>query len=171
MQGRSALKDVLRAHSACSADEMNRITEYIPDENDISDQLEIMREADKEAGGDGEASILQWTLENHPKELQEWCFIDDHGKLQGPMAKMFAQAIRLEGTKRTQSRHAAGVILSNEPLNEVCPMVYDKSNGEWLVGLEMGEAEDCGHIKFDFLAIATLDKISMAQQQLAGAIE
>jgi DNA polymerase-3 subunit alpha len=171
MQGRSALKDVLRVHNACSADEMNRITEYIPDENDISDQLEIMREADKEAGGDGEASILQWTLENHPKEMQEWCFIDDKGKLQGPMAKMFAQAIRLEGTKRTQSRHAAGVILSNEPLNEVCPMVYDKSNNEWSVGYEMGDAEDCGHIKFDFLAIATLDKINMTQRQLAGEIE
>ena len=159
MQGRGALKDVLRVHSSCNFDEMNRITQWIPDEADISDQLQEMREADKESGGDGEASIIQWALENHEEELKQWCYIDDSGNLQGPMAKRFEQAIRLEGTKRSQSKHAAGIVISQDPLNEVCPMVYDKKSKEMIAGMEMGDLESMGHVKFDILGIALLDKV------------
>tara|TARA_R110002110_G_scaffold234140_16_gene450304 strand:+ start:1509 stop:3455 length:1947 start_codon:yes stop_codon:yes gene_type:complete len=159
MQGRGALKDVLRVHSACNFEEMNRITKWIPDEAEISDQLQEMREADKESGGDGDASIIMWALENHPEELKQWCYIDDNGNLQGPMAKRFEQAIRLEGTKRSQSKHAAGVVVSQQPLNEVAPLVFDKKTKEPIAGMEMGDLESMGHVKFDILGIALLDKI------------
>ena len=159
MQGRGALKDVLRVHSACGFEEMNRITKWIPDEADISDQLQEMREADKDSGGDGDASIIMWALENNSDELKQWCYIDDNGDLQGSMSKRFEQAIRLEGTKRSQSKHAAGIVVSQQPLNEVAPLVFDKKSKEPIAGMEMGDLEAMGHVKFDILGIALLDKI------------
>lgn len=158
MQGRTALKDVLRAHDACNPTEQNKITSNIPNENDIKDKLEEMKKADKEAGGDGVASIIQWSLENNPKPFKEWCHIDEKGKLQGPMSKLFAQAIRLEGTKRSRGKHPAGIVIANVPIGTICPMLFDKNLGEAVAGMEMGELEAMGQIKFDILAIAVLDK-------------
>lgn len=159
LQGRGALKDVMRANASASFDEMNRITSFIPDEAEISDQLQIMKEADKKSGGDGKASIIQWALENHVDDLKQWAFIDENGKIQGPMAYDFAQAIRIEGTKKSQSKHAAGVVISQNNLSEVCPMVYDKTTNESIAGMEMSDLEKMGHVKFDFLSVAYLDKI------------
>lgn len=166
MQGRGALKDVMRAHEACSFDEMNRINEFIPDEAEIADELQLMREET------GEASIIRWALENEGDKLKEWCFIGENGKLDGPYAKLFEQAIRLEGTKRSQGKHAAGIVISATPLADVCPMVYDKSSGLMIAGMEMGDLEAMGHVKFDILGVAVLDKI-MGVQELArtGLIE
>jgi len=159
MQGRSALQDVLRAHGACSPEQRNKITSKLPEPAHISDQLELMRKADKEAGGDGDASIIQWALENQPDDFRQWCYIDKNGNMQGPMSKLFAQAIRMEGTKRGTSKHAAGVVISSVPLAKICPMVYDSTSGKVKCGMEMGDLEDMGHIKFDILSIAVLDKI------------
>lgn len=164
MQGRSALKDVLRVHSACTFEEMNMITEWIPDEAEISDKLQEMREADKAAGGDGEASIIRWALENHVDELREWCYLDDSGRCQGPLAKFFEMSIRIEGTKRGASKHAAGIIISNEPLADLCPMVYDKtSKDEQICGMEYTTLESMGLIKIDVLGVACLDKLQIIQ--------
>lgn len=159
MQGRSALKDVMRAWDACSYTEMNEITKHIPDEAEISDQLQIMKEADKEAGGDGEASIIMWALENHDAALSPWAHLDENGQIHGEYAKQFEQAIRLEGTKRSQSKHAAGIIISCYNLSEVCPMVYDKTTGEMICGMEMNDLEAAGHVKYDILGVAMLDKV------------
>ena len=157
------MKEVLRINAACGFSEMNEITKAIPNEAEISDQLQEMREADKESGGDGDASIIQWALENHAEELSQWCYIDDNGSLQGSMARRFEQAIRLEGTKRSQSKHAAGIVISQSPLDKVCPMVYDKKSGEMIAGMEMGDLESMGHVKFDILGVAMLDKIHGVQ--------
>lgn len=166
MQGRGALKDVLRAHQACGFDEMNRMTAFIPDEAEISDQLQAMKEADKLTGGDGDASIIQWALENNGDELKQWAYLDSKGALQGPLAAHFAQAIRIEGTKRSTSKHASGIVIAPEPLNEVCPMVYDKTTGETIAGMEMEDLEQIGMVKFDILSVASLDKIRGALQLL-----
>lgn len=159
MQGRSALKDVLRAWSACSYTEMNEITKFIPDEAEISDQLQIMKDADKEAGGDGEASIIMWALEHNKEDLAGWAHLDDEGEIQGDLAKQFGQAVRLEGTKRSQSKHAAGLIISCHNLSDVCPMIYDKTTKEMICGMEMNDLEEAGHVKYDLLSIAMLDKV------------
>jgi DNA polymerase-3 subunit alpha len=159
LQGRGALKDVLRAHAACSYDEMNKITDHIPDEAEVSDQLQAMKELDKKEGGDGEASIIQWALEHNVEELKPWAHLDNEGRLQGPFAKFFEQAIRIEGTKKSQSKHAAGIVIAQQPLSEVCPMIYDRSSNEQICGLEMNDLESMGHVKFDILGIAMLDKV------------
>lgn len=153
IKGRGALKDVLRAYGNISFTEMNEITKHIPDEAKIADELQEMKEET------GEASIIRWSLENQADKLKEWCYIDDDGQLQGPLAKRFEQAIRLEGTKSNQSKHAAGIAISSEPLSQICPMVYDSRNDQKIAGMEMQDLESIGIIKFDILGVAMLDKI------------
>jgi len=153
MKGRGALKEVLRVYGNITFDEMNKITKFIPDEAKIADELQEMRE------DTGEASIIRWALENNVDKLKEWCYINDEGQLSGPLAKRFEQAIRLEGTKSNQSKHAAGIVISKDPLRSVCPMVYDSKNKQSIAGMEMQDLESLGVIKFDVLGIAMLDKI------------
>ena len=153
MKGRGALKEVLRVYGNISFDEMNKITKYIPDEAKIADELQEMKE------DTGEASIIRWALENNIDKLKEWCYISDDETLAGPLAKRFEQAIRLEGTKSNQSKHAAGIVISQDPLKTVCPMIYDSKNKQTIAGMEMQDLEGLGVIKFDVLGIAMLDKI------------
>lgn len=153
MKGRGALKEVLRVYDNVSFEEMNRITKHIPDEAKIADELQEMKEET------GESSIIRWALENNVDKLKEWCYISKDGSLAGPMAKRFEQAIRLEGTKSNQSKHAAGVVISSESLHSVCPMVFDNKNKQSIAGMEMQDLESLGLIKFDVLGIAMLDKV------------
>ena len=153
MKGRGALKEVLRVYGNVSFEEMNRITKNIPDEAKIADSLQEMKE------DTGDSSIIRWTLENNAEKLKEWCYIDEDNNLAGPMAKRFEQAIRLEGTKSNQSKHAAGVLIASEELADVCPMVYDSKNKQTIAGMEMQDLENLGVVKFDILGIAMLDKI------------
>jgi DNA polymerase-3 subunit alpha len=162
IKGRGALKDVLRVYGNISFDEMNNITKNIPDESKIADELQEMKDET------GEASIIRWALENNREKLKEWCFLDDQDNLQGPLAKRFEQAIRLEGTKSNQSKHAAGIVISAEPLNEICPMIYDTKNNQYIAGMEMQDLENLGIIKFDILGVAMLDKIMTIQSLLQG---
>ena len=156
LQGRSALKEVLRINTACGFSEMNEITKAIPNEADISDQLSAM---DAE-----ERSIIRWALVNNPNDLIDYCFINDKGELDGDYAEYFRQAIAIEGTFKTQGKHAAGVVISAEPLYEVCPMVDQRSGGEKIAGLEMADLEALGHVKFDILGINLLDKIMKIEE-------
>lgn len=153
IKGRGAIKDVLRVYGNISFDEMNRITKNIPDEAKIADELQEMKDEH------GEASIIRWALENQGEKLKDWCHIDENNELQGPLAKRFEQAIRLEGTKSNQSKHAAGIAISATPLKESCPMVYDSKNEQLIAGMEMQDLESIGIIKFDILGIAYLDKM------------
>jgi DNA polymerase-3 subunit alpha len=164
MKGRGALKDVLRVYGNITFEEMNNITKFIPDEAKIADELQEMRE------DTGEASIIRWALENNRSDLEQWCHIDDNNSLSGPLAKRFEQAIRLEGTKTNQSKHAAGIAISPHPLGEICPMVYDTKNDQLIAGMEMQDLESLGIVKFDVLGVAMLDKI-MAIQELLNTKE
>ena len=165
IKGRGALKDVLRVYGNISFEEMNRITKNIPDEAKIADELQEMKEET------GEASIIRWALENNADKLKEWCYIDEKGELQGPLAKRFEQAIRLEGTKSNQSKHAAGIVISSEPLKDSCPMVYDTKNGQLMAGMEMQHLESMGIIKFDVLGVAMLDKVMTIQDLLQEGVQ
>lgn len=155
LQGRSSLKEVLRVHKACGFVEMNNITDSIPDEAAISDQLEAMDEEER--------SIIRWALLNHEDDLRPFCTIVD-GKLEGDYAPYFDQAIRLEGTFKNQGKHAAGVVISKEPLNRVCPMSSQKNSDEKIAGLEMNDLELLGHVKFDVLGVNVLSKLMKVQK-------
>jgi len=159
LKGRGALKEVLRVYGNISFEEMNRITKHIPDEAKIADELQEMKDES------GEASIINWALENNSKQLQDWCHKQD-GELKGPLAKRFEQAIRLEGTKYNQSKHAAGIAISQESLAGICPMIYDTKTKQNIAGLEMNDLESIGVVKFDILGIALLDKMMNVQSLL-----
>lgn len=165
IKGRGALKDVLRVYGNISFEEMNKITQHIPDEAKISDELQEMKDVT------GEASIIRWALENNADKLREWCYLDEKGELQGPLSKRFEQAIRLEGTKSNQSKHAAGIAISSIALEEICPMVYDNKNNQLIAGMEMQDLENIGIIKFDILGVAMLDKIMTIQDLLIKGVQ
>ena len=156
LQGRSALKEVLRVNNACGFSEMNEITKSIPDEAAISDQLAEMDEEDR--------SIIKWALLNNPDDLRDYCFVNDAGYLEGDYSEYFQQAIDIEGTFKTQGKHAAGVVISADELYKVCPMVNPKSGTEKIAGLEMADLEALGHVKFDVLGINLLDKLMMIKE-------
>lgn len=148
LMGRSALKEVLRIEEAASFAEMNEITEWIPDQAQIADELEQT----------GEESIIRWALTNRGDKLSQWCVLNEDGTLEGPLAEYFAKAIAIEGTHKSQGKHAAGVIISSEPLTQCCPMVRDK-DGEPVAGMEMGDLESIGLVKFDILGLNLIDKL------------
>jgi len=156
LQGRSALKEVLRMNEACGFDEMNAITKSLPHEHEVSDQLAEM----------DDPSVIKWTLMNQPEVLRGYCRLNDKGELEGDYSKLFAQAMRIEGTFKSQGKHAAGVVISSHSLNEVCPMVRDKKGAEKIAGMEMNDLEAMGHVKFDILGISLLDKIMGVRDQL-----
>ena len=133
LQGRSAIKEALRMNEACSFGEMNEISKVIPNEADVSDQLQAMDEEDR--------SIIKYALINNHKELRDYCFVNDNGELEGDYAKYFEQAIEIEGTFKTQGKHAAGVVISSDNLNESCPMVPQRNSDEKIVGIEMTDLE------------------------------
>jgi len=148
LKGKSSIKEVLRAHKACSSDEMNKITKDIPAKEKISDLL-----ADA-----NENSIIRWTLQNEPDILKEWVTIDEQGNIQGNLSRFFEQAIRIEGTFIGTGKHASGIIVASDVLNESCPMIKDK-HGEALAALDMSALEKAGFLKFDILGLAGLDKL------------
>ena len=156
LQGRSAIKEVLRVNQACGFGEMNNITKYIPDEAAISDQLAMMDEEDR--------SIIRWALLNNADDLIDYCHIDDDGELRGDYSEYFQQAIDLEGTFKTQGKHAAGVVISSQPLYKVCPMINQKSGGKKMAGLEMDDLEALGQVKLDVLGINLLDKLMYVKE-------
>jgi DNA polymerase-3 subunit alpha len=160
LQGRSAIKEVLRIHEACSFSEMNAITKSVPNEAEISDQLAEMEDEDR--------SIIRWSLLNRGEELRDFCHITEDGKLEGDYAEYFQQAIDIEGTFKTQGKHAAGVVISKEPLYKVCPMVKQRGSTEKIAGLEMADLEALGHVKFDVLGINLLDKLMKIQEMYNG---
>lgn len=148
LQGRAALKEVLRINDSVSFTEMNEITKSIPNEAEISDQLEVS----------DDKSIINWALENQSEDLEGWCRKDDDGNLIGPLADIFKQAIRIEGTNKSYGKHAAGVIVSRHRLKDVCPMISDKS-GVPVAAFEMGDLETLGLVKLDILGIDLLSKV------------
>ncbi len=70
-------------------------------------------------------------------------------------------SLRLEGLLRHASIHAAGVIITNEPLVNYCPL-YKGREGEQVVQFDKDFSEQIGLVKFDFLGLKTLTVIQNA---------
>lgn len=68
---------------------------------------------------------------------------------------------RLEGLLRHASIHAAGVIITNKPLVEYCPL-FKGREGEKVVQFDKDFSEKIGLVKFDFLGLKTLTVIDQA---------
>ena len=65
-------------------------------------------------------------------------------------------AMGLEGLKRQWGVHAAGVILSREPLLDVIPIHRREADGSIITQFDMGACEATGLLKMDFLGLRNL---------------
>jgi DNA polymerase-3 subunit alpha len=68
---------------------------------------------------------------------------------------------RLEGLLRHASIHAAGVIITNKPLVNYCPL-FKGREGEKVIQFDKDFSEKIGLVKFDFLGLKTLTVIENA---------
>jgi DNA polymerase III subunit alpha len=64
-------------------------------------------------------------------------------------------AMRLEGMSRNASIHAAGVVISPQPLRELVPL-YKTNKDEVVTQYDMSGLEKLGLLKMDFLGLTTL---------------
>lgn len=165
LQGRSALDEVLSVHEV-PFDLRKQITKVIPDKARISEELQEMKDEGEEP------SIIRYAMEIYGEELSEWVRMGDDGSLEGEFAPYFAQAIRLEGTKKHVGTHAAGVVISPEPLASLCPLKYEKGDDCYKAEMEYPDLEAMGLMKLDLLGIAMLNKgEGVRDQMLTGEIQ
>ncbi len=133
LKTKAVLKDVARVYDLSFA-ESNALTKLVPDELGIGLQDAI----DKEPK-------LQELIESDPKIRQ----IVNISK-------------RLENLNRHAGIHAAGVVITDEPLLNYCPLFKGK-NGEQVVQYDKNFAELIGLVKFDFLGLKTLSVIKQVE--------
>jgi DNA polymerase-3 subunit alpha len=74
----------------------------------------------------------------------------------------------LEGLKRQWGVHAAGVILSREPLLDVIPIHRREADGAIITQFDMGACESTGLLKMDFLGLRNLSVLDDALLNIKG---
>jgi len=132
LQAKAVIRDVSRVFGLPYS-EADVISKLIPDELGIT---------------------LERAIEVEPK-LKE--LIDSDQKIK----KIVDISKRLEGLLRHASIHAAGVIITNEPLVNYAPL-YRGREGEQVVQFDKDFSEKIGLVKFDFLGLKTLTVIQDA---------
>jgi DNA polymerase-3 subunit alpha len=70
--------------------------------------------------------------------------------------KVVDTAIGIEGLKRQWGVHAAGIIMSSEPLVDVIPLLKRPSDGAMITQFDYPTCESLGLIKMDFLGLRNL---------------
>lgn len=73
--------------------------------------------------------------------------------------KVIDIAMKIEGTPKSTSKHAAGVLISDADIVNYVPLCID-GDGNVVVQSTMLELEDFGLLKFDFLGLRTLTVIN-----------
>jgi len=74
--------------------------------------------------------------------------------------KVLDTALSLEGLRRQHSIHAAGVVISAEPITEHVPVLRVEADGEIVTQYDGGMVDDIGLLKMDFLGLRNLTVIS-----------
>jgi DNA polymerase-3 subunit alpha len=97
---------------------------------------------------------LQQALEQEPQ-------LRDLVQTDAKVKELMGIAQSLEGLARHASTHAAGVVISDEPLTNHVPL-YKGANDEIVTQYSMGDVEKIGLVKFDFLGLKTLTMIQRA---------
>ncbi len=134
MMARQAVRDVGRA-LGWSYGEVDKIAKLIP-------------------GGPG--VTLKKALESNSQ-------LRDLAKQNKELQRLLEIASRIEGMCRHASVHAAGVVISNQPLTNYVPL-QKMSEGEVVTQLEMDALQELGLLKMDFLGLRTLTVIEKALQ-------
>jgi DNA polymerase-3 subunit alpha len=132
LQARAVLKDVGRVLQM-PYNQVDRICKLIPFNAIEAVTLEKAIEMDKD---------LQQAIKDDPQ-----------------ITKLVDIALQLEGLNRHASTHAAGVVIGDKPLHEICALYNDQDSPMPAVGYSMKYAEAAGLVKFDFLGLKTLTTI------------
>ncbi len=82
------------------------------------------------------------------------------------VARLIAIAMKLEGLYRHASTHAAGVVISDRPLDELIPLYRDPRSDMPVTQFNMKWVESAGLVKFDFLGLKTLTVLARAMALL-----
>ncbi len=151
-KGRNAIKDVFRV-KGISYDLAHEICECVAAESVIADEIQQMKEA-----GVDDYNILRWTLDNSD-EFKKFYERED-------LKPILDLAMQCEGVKRNQGKHPSGIVISNEKLDDVFPMVYDAKSKSKIVGFDLKSAEKMGVAKFDILGVAVLNKLGMVEDMI-----
>jgi len=131
MGAKMVIRDVSRVHSLPYA-EADRLAKMIPDELNITLEQAVTKSA----------------------ELREEVSKNPAAK------KIFEQAKVLEGMVRNTGKHAAGIIITDKPLEEFVPLTLQE--GDVTVQFDMNAVGKLGLLKMDFLGLKTLTVIADA---------
>ncbi|WP_044492963.1 DNA polymerase III subunit alpha [Nesterenkonia massiliensis] len=96
-----------------------------------------------------EAGEMRETVENDPR-----------------LKEIFDLATGLEGLKRQWGVHAAGVIMSSDPLIDIIPLMKREQDGAIITQFDYPTCETLGLIKMDFLGLRNLTIISDALENV-----
>jgi DNA polymerase III subunit alpha len=80
----------------------------------------------------------------------------------GQVRKLIDLARQLEGVARNASTHAAGVVISRDPLPELMPLQRATNSDGLMTQYEMHGVEALGLLKFDFLGLSNLTILRQA---------
>jgi len=133
MLAKGVIKDAARA-LGFSFDDSNAITKLIPDQLKIT-LTEAIEQEQK----------LKELIEGNPK-----------------VKKLFEIALKLEGLTRHASKHAAGIVISPDAIDEVLPVYIPAKSNELVTQYAMSELESLGFLKIDFLGLKNLTLIDKA---------
>lgn len=136
LKARSVIKDVARA-MGFPAPEAQRIASLVPET------------------GPGQTATISEALTMEPKLKS---LVDEDDKIR----ELIEQSQRLEGLTRHAGMHAAGVVISEGPLDDYVPIF--KSDTSLVTQYDKNDVEDAGLVKFDFLGLKTLTVIDNAQR-------
>jgi len=87
--------------------------------------------------------------------------------------QVFERGKVLEGLNRNQSIHACGVIIGDQPLDNIVPLARGAGR-EWITQFPAAPCEELGLLKMDFLGLKTLtiiqDTVEMVNARTKGAL-
>src|SRR5450432_4760786 len=137
MAAKAAIKDVGRAMDIPDVD-VDRIAKMIPPTLNIS---------------------IQQALDESPALQQAY-------EYETQIKEMIDTALKLEGLVRNSGVHAAGVVISPQPLTELLPL-HKTKNDEIVTAYDMKAVEKMGLLKMDFLGLTTLTIVDDALKLIA----
>ncbi len=91
-------------------------------------------------------------MEENPRLMMEY-------QTKPEIKELLDNAMKLEGIPRHASTHAAGVVISREPITEYVPLQINPRDGSVITQFPMGTLESLGLLKMDFLGLRNLTVI------------
>ena len=103
-----------------------------------------------------------WSLDRAYKEITDFRQIVDSDPR---MKNLFITAKSVEGIARNAGVHAAGVVISRDPLGDYVPL-FRGNDGQAVTAYEMGILEKIGLLKMDFLGLSNLTVLARCVENI-----